>query len=101
MSSPDQSQSDLRWATRVPYASLLLVVRDGEAWRTELLDISEGGCSVFPPEQCSLEVGELVQLFFLDAPGRAVAINALVARNDQRSLGFEYHEPQSVPPQQA
>ena len=30
--------------------------------------------------------------------GDAVAIDARVARDDARCLGFEYHEPQTVPP---
>ena len=87
-----------RFFPRVPYASELLVVNDREAWRTGLQDISEGGCSVFRPRDCDLAEGTLVRLFFVNGPGRSVAIDARVARDDDRCLGFEYHEPQSVPP---
>lgn len=93
--------SNERSSPRVPYASQLVVVHGPDAWRTELQDISEGGCGVFRPRDCDLEVGLLVRLFFINEPGRAVGIDARVARDDQRSLGFEYHEPQLIPPSRA
>ena len=87
-----------RFFARVPYASELVVVNDREAWRTGLQDISEGGCSVFRPRDCDLVEGTLVRLFFVNGPGRSLAIDARVARDDERCLGFEYHEHQSIPP---
>ena len=87
-----------RFFARVPYASELVVVNDREAWRTGLQDISEGGCSVFRPRDCDLVEGTLVRLFFVNGPGRSLAIDARVARDDERCLGFEYHEQQSIPP---
>lgn len=94
----EQEDDNQRTAARVPYASQLLVIHGQDAWCTELQDISEGGCGVFRPADCDLEVGLLVRLFFVDGPGRTVGINARVARDDRRSLGFEYHEPQHIPP---
>jgi hypothetical protein len=93
-----EDSSNQRWSPRVPYASQLLVVHDREAWSAELQDISEGGCGIFRPEACDLEVGLLVRLYFYDGPGYAVGVDARVARDDPRSLGFEYHEPQTIPP---
>ena len=98
MSQPARPSGNQRWSARVPYASQLLVVHERAAWRTQLQDISEGGCATFRPTDCDLEVGLLVKLFFVDRPGRAIAIDARVARDDARSLGFEYHEPQTIPP---
>lgn len=98
MTGTTDDPENLRWSFRVPYASELLVVHGRCAWRTELQDISEGGCGVFLPEDCTLEVGVLVNLFFVDEPGRAPAIDARVARVDARSVGFEYLEPQAIPP---
>lgn len=93
------TDDDKRFADRVPFAAELLVVRDDAAWRAELTDLSAGGCGAFRPEDCDLEEDALVRLFFLAGPGRAVAVDARVARDDPRRLGFEYHEPQLVPPQ--
>ncbi len=87
-----------RFFPRVPYASELVVVSDREAWRTGLQDISEGGCSVFRPHDCDLVEGTLVRLFFINGPGRSFGIDARVARDDARCLGFEYHVPQAIPP---
>lgn len=88
-----------RDADRVPYASDLIVLCGNEAWRTELLDVSEGGCGAFRPRDCTLEVDVLVRLFFMDGPGHAIGVDARVARDDGRGLGFEYLEPQAIPPQ--
>ena len=101
MNQANQDFSNERSSPRVPYASQLMVVHGADAWRTELQDISEGGCGVFRPQDCDLEVGLLVRLFFIDEPGRAVGLDARVARDDQLSLGFEYHDPQSIPPSRA
>jgi hypothetical protein len=45
-------------------------------------------------------VAEIVRLVFFDEiqPGPAVVVDARVARVENGSLGFEYHETQSVPP---
>ncbi len=96
--NPPSSGGNQRFFDRVPYAADLLVVHEREAWRTGLRDVSAGGCSAFRPADCDLEEGTLVRLFFVDGPGRAIGIDARVARDDPRSLGFEYHEPQPVPP---
>lgn len=93
-----QSRDDQRYFRRVPYASELVVVHDREAWRTGLQDVSEGGCSAFRPRDCDLAEGALVRLFFVNGPGRAVGVDARVARDDARCIGFEYHEQQSIPP---
>jgi hypothetical protein len=100
MSQSIRESGNQRWSQRVPYASQLLVVHGREAWSAELQDISEGGCGIFRPSDCNLEVGLLVRLYFIDAPGLAVGVDARVARDDQRSLGFEYHELQTIPPTQ-
>ena len=93
------SFDDQRFADRVPYASGLVVLHGNEAWRTALLDMSEGGCGAFRPLDCTLEVDVLVRLFFFAGPGRAIGVDARVARDDARGMGFEYLEPQAVPPQ--
>ena len=95
------TDDDKRFADRVPFAAELLVVREDEAWRAELTDLSAGGCGAFRPSDCDLEEGVLVRLFFMGEPGRAVVVNARVARDDPHRLGFEYHEPQQIPPQSA
>ncbi len=97
MNQSGYDPSNQRNSLRVPYASRLLVVHDRVAWRADLQDLSEGGCAVSRPEDCTLEIDALVRLFFVDSPGRTVGIDARVARDDSRSLGFEYHEPQIFP----
>lgn len=87
-----------RFSERVPYAAQVLVLRDGDAWVGEVKDLSEGGCGLFRTADCDLEVAELVLLVFFDGPGRAVSVPARVARVNSGSLGFEYHEPQTIPP---
>ena len=89
---------DHRFSPRVPYAARVMVIRGGEAWLAELVDLSEGGCGLFRPEGCMLEVAELVQLVFVEENGPAVLVAARVARVQDGLMGFEYHEPQQVPP---
>ncbi len=87
-----------RSSDRVPYAAQVMVVRGQQAWLGEVKDLSEGGCGLFRPSECTLDVAEIVQLVFFEEPGPAVVVDARVARVERGSLGFEYHEPQAVPP---
>ena len=87
-----------RFSERVPYAAQVLVLRDGDAWLGEVKDLSEGGCGLFRTADCDLDVAEVVLLVFFELPGRAVTVPARVARVNSGSLGFEYHEPQTIPP---
>lgn len=87
-----------RFSERVPYAAQVLVLRDGDAWLGEVKDLSEGGCGLFRTADCDLDVAEVVLLVFFELPGRAVTVPARVARVNSGSLGFEYHEPQAIPP---
>ena len=87
-----------RFSPRVPFAARVLVIRGGEAWLGEVVDLSEGGCGLFRPEGCVLDVAQVVDLVFFDEPGPAVLVGARVARVKDGLLGFEYHEPQQVPP---
>lgn len=89
---------DHRTSPRVPYAARVMVIRGDEAWLAELVDLSEGGCGLFRPEDCALDVAEVVQLVFVEETGPAVLVGARVARVQDGLLGFEYHEPQQVPP---
>ncbi|WP_227977758.1 DNA-formamidopyrimidine glycosylase family protein [Arenimonas daejeonensis] len=60
-----------RFSDRVPYAARVMVIRGQQAWVGEVVDLSEGGCGLFRPEDCALEVAEIVQLVFstrLDRP---------------------------------
>lgn len=91
-----------RASDRVRYAARLLVLRGDKAWLVTVRDLSTGGCGVFRPDKCDLEAEQIVQLFFLiedNAP--AVSVSARVARVTARQIGFEYHEPQAVPPSAA
>lgn len=90
-----------RSSDRVPFAARVMVLREDDAWLGEVTDLSEGGCGLFRPSECSLEVAEIVRLVFFDEAGPAVVVHARVARVENGSLGFEYHEPQSVPPVRA
>lgn len=98
MSTTDPDYGNQRSSPRVPYAARMLVVRSDKAWLVELQDLSEGGCGIFRPAGCDLEVGHIVRLFFFEHPGPALGIDARVARVEARTLGFEYHETQSIPP---
>ena len=88
----------LRFSDRVPYAARVMVIRGQQAWLGEVTDLSEGGCGLFRPDECQLDVAEIVQLVFFEEPGPAVVVDARVARVEPGSLGFEYHEIQAVPP---
>lgn len=90
-----------RWSDRVPYAARAVVIRESQAWVGEVTDFSEGGCGLFRPADCDLDVAEIVRLVFFDESGPAVVVDARVARVENGSLGFEYHEPQSIPPVRA
>ncbi len=86
---------------RVPYAAMLLVVRSDDAWVCECQDLSQGGCGIFPPDECTLQEADVVRLYFYERTGRAVPVDARVARVGASNIGFEYHEPQAIPPQRA
>ena len=90
-----------RWSDRVPFAARVMVLHEDRAWVSEVKDLSEGGCGLFRPEGCHLDVAEVVQLVFFDEPGPAVLVGARVARVQEGLLGFEYHDPQQVPPVRA
>ena len=87
-----------RFSDRVPYAAQVMVLREAQAWVGEVKDLSEGGCGLFRTPDCDLEEAQVVLLVFFDGPGLAVTVPARVARVSGGSLGFEYHEPQSIPP---
>jgi hypothetical protein len=87
-----------RFSVRVPYAAQVVVLRGDDAWVGEVMDLSEGGCGLFRTADCELVDAEVVLLVFVEGPGRAVTVPARVARVSSGSLGFEYHEPQSIPP---
>jgi hypothetical protein len=90
---------DRRDGNRVPYASRVMIVRAESAWFAQLLDLSTGGCAVFRPDGCVLHEDEVVRLFFYqDGETAAVIVPARVARADDSRIGFEYHDPQTVPP---
>jgi len=87
-----------RWSDRVPFAARVMVLFEDRAWVSEVKDLSEGGCGLFRPPTCLLDVAEIVRLVFFDVSGPAVVVDARVARVENGSLGFEYHETQTVPP---
>ena len=99
--SPASTGSDdngQRWSDRVPRAGRVMIVHGESAWFAELLDCSEGGCGMFRPADCPLELDDVVRLFFYSDTHPAVILTARVARLTESQLGIEYHEPQSVPP---
>jgi hypothetical protein len=87
-----------RAGDRVPYAIQVMIVFGDHAWAADVLDLSEGGCGVFRPTGCLLHEGNVARLLFFAGPGQAVPVSARIARITERHLGFEYHEPQTVPP---
>ena len=87
-----------RWADRKPGAGRVMIVRGESAWFAELLDCSEGGCGVLRPADCTLELDDVVRLFFYSDTHPVVIVTARVARLTESQLGIEYHEPQSIPP---
>lgn len=91
-------ESEQRWGERVPFAAHVLIGHGERAWLAQIQDLSEGGCGIFRPPGFDLQVAEIVTLYFHGAPGPAEVVGARVARSEPGSVGFEYHEPQSVPP---
>jgi PilZ domain len=89
---------DRRAGDRVPFAMQVMVICDELAWAADVLDLSEGGCGIFRPAGCLLREGNVAQLLFFEGPGPAIRVSARIARITERHLGFEYHEPQTVPP---
>lgn len=87
-----------REESRVPFAGMALVVRGEQAWVCELQDLSASGCGLFRPTACTLEVGDVVRLYFFEAVGATIPVDGRVARIDFTSIGIEYYEPQSIPP---
>jgi PilZ domain len=87
-----------RAGLRLPFAIQVMIVCDTLAWAADVLDMSEGGCGVFRPTGCLLREGNVARLLFFEGPGPAVSVSARIARISERHIGFEYHEPQRIPP---
>jgi hypothetical protein len=94
----DYAVRERRYAIRVPYAMQVMILYGDFAWAADVLDLSEGGCGVFRPKGCVLHIGNVARLLFFEGSGPATAVSARIARITDRHLGFEYHEPQSIPP---
>lgn len=86
---------------RLPFAAEVLVARPDRGWRTAVLDLSEGGCALMRPAGFELHIGAVVTLYFLTRNGPGPGVTARVARFGPRDIGFEYHDPQQVPPRLA
>lgn len=91
-------ETERRDEPRLPFAAEVLVAREDRGWRSAVLDLSSGGCALLRPAGFDLHVGAVVTLYFLTRNGPGPAVGARVARVGARDLGFEYHEPQAVPP---
>lgn len=92
---PDERRS----ADRVTCASQVMVLRHENAWFARLLDLSEGGCGIVRPADFELVPDDVVRLFFHESDETAaVIVDARVARVTADRVGFEYHDPQAVPP---
>lgn len=89
---------DRRDNQRLLFAAEVLIAREDRGWRAALLDLSNGGCALLRPAGFDLHVGAVVALHFLVGRGPGPAVGARLARLGPRDLGFEYHEPQAVPP---
>lgn len=83
---------------RVPFAIRTMVLCGEDAWVADVLDLSEGGCGIFRPPGCNLQDGNVARLCFFEGPGPAAVVSARIAWVTSRHIGFEYHEPQTVPP---
>ncbi len=94
----DTLLSERRSDFRVPYAMQVMILLDNNAWVADVLDMSQGGCGIYRPKGCVLHEGNVAKLLFFQSVGQAVAVSARIARITERHLGFEYHEPQSIPP---
>jgi PilZ domain len=94
----DVALNERRFADRVPFALQVMILHGDMAWAADVLDLSEGGCGVFRPAGCLLSVGNVSRLLFFQGSGPAVPVSARIARIDDRHIGFEYHEPQAIPP---
>ncbi|MBB1059352.1 PilZ domain-containing protein [Marilutibacter spongiae] len=93
------NDDERRIGDRTPFHDRVMVVRAEQAWYAELMDLSEGGCGIAVPPDSALEEEQVVRLFFYEAEDKpAVIVPARVARVTDARIGFEYHEPQSVPP---
>ena len=94
----EADETGQRWADRLPGAGRVMIVRGESAWFAELLDCSEGGCGMVRPADCTLELDDVVRLFFYSDRNPVVIVTARVARLADAQVGMEYHEAQSVPP---
>lgn len=96
--SDDGGDVGQRWGDRLPGTGRVMIVRGESAWFAELLDCSEGGCGMARPAHCTLELDDVVRLFFYSDTRPVVIVTARVARLTEDQVGIEYHEAQSVPP---
>jgi len=86
---------------RLLFAAEVLIAREDRAWRSAVLDLSGGGCALLRPDHFNLHLGAVVSIHFIAGSGPGPVVGARLARIGPRDLGFEYHEPQAIPPRLA
>jgi hypothetical protein len=90
--------NDRRDNQRLLFAAEVLIAREDRGWRSAVLDLSGGGCALLRPAGFDLHLGAVVTIHFMAGKGPGPAVGARLARIGANDLGFEYHEPQAVPP---
>jgi hypothetical protein len=101
MSQDSVSHDERRRAPRHDYDCAVLIARGAEGFLGQIENVSATGCCVTRPHDWTLAVASEVILYLLidgrhvfGAPARVVWANA-------HSIGFEYLEPQPLPPAEA
>jgi hypothetical protein len=80
---------------RMRLSSAVMMIRGGEAWATEIADISATGVLVLRPEGWVGAVGSLFVLGMVIAEELNIHVEAKVARITDDYLGFAYER---IPP---
>jgi hypothetical protein len=96
-----QADKDKRRSPRFDYeCSVLIQVGEDVGYFTFMENISAAGCCIHKPKNLTaLARGSKVRLFHNLGRGRSEAVDATVVWSNDNFLGFEYANPQELPPE--
>jgi hypothetical protein len=97
----NQADKDKRRSPRFDYeCSVLIQLGDDLGWFSFMENISAAGCCIHKPKNLTgLPRGTQVRLFHNFGRSRNEAVPATIVWSNDNFLGFEYANPQTLPPE--
>jgi len=82
--------------SRMSLIADVILLKQGESWYTEVIDISASGILVEHPQDGEYEIGDQFGIELILANGNTIALGGIIARIGESELAFEFNR---IPPQ--